>query len=266
MTVVSRWGLIVVPLLLLLMAVPAFAVTPSSVATFNPKGGTKGLMGTSPNWSGYLIAAQNGSVTDVRGTWVVPAIRGACPTTYGTSSSFWVGMDGVSSSTVEQTGTISACVKGVPSYSAWFEYYPNPLVTIFSVPVKPGDLMSAEVSYSGVLKLSISDLTGGRTFSISLPGIVAARSSAEWVAEDPANVQGTLSFANFGVVNFGGGSSAAGSADSATVAGISGPIGAFGSAVVQVQMISSSGAVKASPSVLSASGSGFSVTWVSAGP
>ena len=175
-------------------------------------------------------------------------------------------MDGASSNTVEQVGTMSACVKGVPSYSAWVEYYPNPLATIYGVPVKPGDLMSAEVSYSGVLKLSISDLTSGKSFSISLPGVQAARSSAEWVAEDPANPQGTLPLANFGVVNFGGGSSAAGSADSATIDGITGPIGGFGSAVVQVQMISSSGAVKASPSQLSTSGSGFSVTWVSAGP
>jgi hypothetical protein len=88
MTVKSAWVLIV-PLLLLLMVVPAFAVTPYSVATLNPKGGGRGvLMGASSNWSGYLITAQNGSVTDVRGTWVVPAIQGSCPTAYGTSSSF----------------------------------------------------------------------------------------------------------------------------------------------------------------------------------
>jgi hypothetical protein len=249
------------------MVAPSFAVTPYSIATLNPKGGGHGIhMGVSSNWSGYLISAQNHSVTDVKGTWIVPAIQGSCPATSATSSSFWVGMDGVSSNTVEQIGTMSACVQGVPSYSAWIEYYPNPLVTLSSVPIKPGDLVSAEVSYNKVLIFSISDLTSGKTYSLSMKGIFATRSSAEWVAEDPANLQGSLPLANFGTVNFGGGSSATGTSDRATIAGISGPIGSFGSSVVRVQMVSASGAVMASPSQLSPSSSGFSVTWVSAGP
>jgi len=250
MTGKSVWVL-AVPLLLLLMVLPAFAVNPYAVATLNPHGGGKGIHnGTSTNWSGYAMSGANGSVTDVMGTWVVPGIQGSCPTT--SSSSFWVGMDGLSSSTVEQVGTISACVNGSPSYSAWYEYYPKALVTISSLHVKPGDVISAQVSYSGGIVLSISDLTSGKSFSTVLAG-TPARNSAEWVAEDPSNSHGILPFADFGVVSFGG--------SNATIAGVTGPIGAFGSAAEQIQMVSSSGAVMATPSQLSTSGSGFSVSW-----
>jgi hypothetical protein len=41
-------------------------------------------------------------------------------------AAFWVGLDGYSSSTVEQTGTDSDCVGKNPSYYAWYEFYPNP--------------------------------------------------------------------------------------------------------------------------------------------
>src|ERR1700744_191095 len=65
--------------------------------------------GTSTNWSGYAVATSlktpaAGAVSDVSGKWVVPTV--ACParstTTY---SSNWVGIDGYSDNTVEQTGT-----------------------------------------------------------------------------------------------------------------------------------------------------------------
>ena len=45
-----------------------------------------------------------------------------------TASAFWVGLDGYSSTSVEQLGTDSDCVSGKPSYYAWYEMYPNPSV------------------------------------------------------------------------------------------------------------------------------------------
>ena len=39
-------------------------------------------------------------------------------------SSFWVGIDGYSSSSVEQLGTDSDCAGNTPDYYAWWEMYP----------------------------------------------------------------------------------------------------------------------------------------------
>src|SRR5438034_649359 len=75
---------------------------------------------TSTNWSGYgaetnLSTPQINAVSDVRGSWVVPSVTGTS-TAY---SSFWVGIDGYSSSTVEQIGTDSDLSGSTPVYYAW---------------------------------------------------------------------------------------------------------------------------------------------------
>ena len=57
---------------------------------------------TSSNWSGYAIETNPGDVSKVSGTWKVPAVTGSS-TAY---SAYWVGIDGYSSSTVEQSGPI----------------------------------------------------------------------------------------------------------------------------------------------------------------
>src|SRR5215467_986978 len=43
---------------------------------------------TSTNWSGYAVPAVSSSVSDVKASWVVPAIQGQCPLT-NQYSSFW---------------------------------------------------------------------------------------------------------------------------------------------------------------------------------
>ena len=65
------------------------------------------------------------------------------------------GFDGYNSNTVEQTGTDSDCQKGAPTYYAWYEFYPKSSYSISSLPIKPGDTISAEVSYSGKYLYSI---------------------------------------------------------------------------------------------------------------
>jgi hypothetical protein len=81
----------------------------------------------STNWSGYAVTGPNGSVTDVKASWKVPLVT--CPTNTANGSggyaAFWVGIDGWSSSTVEQIGTDSDCVSlsgapYTPTYYAWF--------------------------------------------------------------------------------------------------------------------------------------------------
>src|SRR5438046_6649382 len=62
----------------------------------------------STNWSGYAVTGASGSVSDAKGSWTVPAIQGSCPST-NQYSSFWVGIDGFSSGTVEQKIGRASC-------------------------------------------------------------------------------------------------------------------------------------------------------------
>ena len=82
-----------------------------------------GALVTSTNWSGYAVTGPNGSVTDVKGTWMVPTLQSCTSATK--YSSFWIGIDGYDSNTVEQIGTDFDCINGTPTYYAWFEFYPH---------------------------------------------------------------------------------------------------------------------------------------------
>jgi hypothetical protein len=209
---------------------------------------------TSTNWSGYAVSAAAGSVTDVKGTWVVPSVVGT-----GTAySSTWVGIDGYASNTVEQIGTDSDLINGVPTYYAWYEMYPHPSNTITLMAVQPGDTITAEVSYgAGSFTLSIRDVTRNEVFSIAQKLKSAHRSSAEWIEEAPSG-GGVLPLADFVSVTFSGAQ--------ATINGTPGPIGPAAPAplppqVDAITMADSAGGVKAKPGPLMDGGTSFTVTW-----
>ena len=196
---------------------------------------------------------------------MVPSVT--CTSTSNQYSSFWVGIDGYSSSTVEQIGTDSDCISGNPTYYAWYEFYPKPSSRVNSIAVQPGDKMSAEVKYAkGMFTVSITDVTTGASFSKSAKVNAANRNSAEWIAEAPWS-GGILPLANFGTAYFGYDPTGIASTNYASVGGSTGPIGSFGSSVQSITMVStSSGAIKAQPTSLSTDGTSFNMTWVSAGP
>src|SRR5579859_1354130 len=81
----------------------------------------------SGNWSGYAVTG--GTYTSVSATWVQNA--GTCSSSdTDTDMSPWVGIDGYSSSSVEQTGTSVDCSGATKTYYAWYEMYPANFVTI----------------------------------------------------------------------------------------------------------------------------------------
>jgi Peptidase A4 family len=229
----------------------------------------------SSNWGGYAVTGASGSVTAALASWTVPsATCGSAETSY---SSFWVGIDGFSSSTVEQTGTDSDCSNGVATYYAWYEFYPKPSRGIGSISVHPGDEIGAVVVYSaktGLFTDAIRDFTTGQQFSTSSAVSGAQRSSAEFILESPA-LCGLLkchlaSLANFGTVAFGQDNTGLTLRINcaAQINGVTGSIGSFGSAVQQITMVSQSNptVVKASPSALSNDGTSFTAAWMNAGP
>ena len=70
----------------------------------------KGSTTQSTNWSGYAATGGSGAYTSVSGSWTEPTVT-CSQTAY---SSFWVGLDGYNSNTVEQTGTDSDCSGSTP--------------------------------------------------------------------------------------------------------------------------------------------------------
>jgi len=154
---------------------------------------------TSTNWSGYAVTG--GLYTSVSSSWTQPAAS-CSGTAY---SSFWVGLDGDTSNTVEQTGTDADCSGSTPVYYAWYEMYPKFPVN-YSNTVKPGDHMSASVTTngSGSFTLTISDSTQGWAKTTTARLKHAQLASAEVIAEAPSSSGGVLPLANFGTVAFSG--------------------------------------------------------------
>jgi Peptidase A4 family len=200
----------------------------------------------STNWSGY--AATSGTYTSVSASWTEPTGHCSSGSQY---SSFWVGLDGYNSSSVEQTGSEVDCSGSTPVYYSWYEMYPSPSHT-YTNTVRPGDHFNATVTYTGSNRFSlfIQDTTQGwsHTHTGTLAG--APRSSAEVIVEAPCCTSsgGILPLANFGTVNITG-STANGAA-----------LGNAGG-VTQIIMVNGSGQAKDSVSSLSG-GENFSATWL----
>ena len=216
---------------------------------------------TGSPWSGYVATGAPGSVTDAKGSWIVPSVT--CKS--GSQSSvFWVGIDGYGNNTVEQIGTASDCADGIPNYYAWYEFYPQPELRLFTV--KPGDPISAEASYSGgMFTVTLTDERTGRQGGQSLAWPDAQRSTAECVAEDPSSVTHVIDpLAEFGTVLFGYDNTGVANTCYATVGAQAGPIGSLPGAF-PLSMVNN-GTPEAAPSLLSSDGSSFSVTWTSFSP
>jgi hypothetical protein len=198
---------------------------------------------SSLNWAGYDDIG--GSYTSVSANWVQPAVT--CSSRKSSYSSFWVGLDGDGSNSVEQTGTEADCSHGRAVYSSWYEFYPAYPVN-YSDTVAPGDSFSASVTYTGGsgYRLVLTNNTRGwsHTTNGTAPG--ALNASAEVIAEAPSSGS-VLPLANFGSMTFTG----------ATVNG-----SALGSVPTTqpLTMVTSGGTVKCSVSALSADTS-FTATW-----
>ena len=217
---------------------------------------------TSTNWAGYAVTGSSGSVSWVNGSWTQP--KATCPARGASYAAFWVGIDGFTSSTVEQTGTDSDCSHGAAVYYAWYEFYPAFPVTITSVTIHPGDTVSAEVHYVNStvgFRILLDDVTTGVSYTHAGKVASAARSSAEWIGEAPSSSK-VLPLANFGTVKFGTDATGVAGTDTATVGGTTGAIGSFAASTVhRINMTTGTGTTKAATSVLTPDGTSFNITW-----
>jgi Peptidase A4 family len=182
---------------------PAHEVTARPLAgpggTMIP-GGARSHGVLSRNWSGYAV--KGGTYTTVSASWVQPRVSCSSGTQL---AGFWVGLDGYGNHTVEQTGDADVCHGSKARYYAWYELFPSAPHN-YSNPLKPGDHISASVTYQGggSYTLRISDATQKWTHTAhgSLHG--AARASAEVIIEAPCCTSGgnPLPLAHFAKVTF----------------------------------------------------------------
>ena len=196
---------------------------------------------SSTNWSGYDVTG--GTYRTVSASWVQPTVK--CTST--AYSSFWVGIDGDTSGTVEQIGTDADCNGATPVYYAWYEMYPKYPVNSRNT-VLPGDHFNASVSTDGrgSFTLRLTNATRGWTNTISAKLRSAKLASAEVIAEAPSSSSGVLPLANFGTVSFSGST-------------VNGAVLTSSTPGIQSITMKSGTTVKAQPS--SISNGAFSVVW-----
>jgi Peptidase A4 family len=202
----------------------------------------------STNWSGY---ADTGSgFSTVTGSWTEPGV--SCTSTTSLAA-FWVGLDGYSSSSVEQDGTLIECYRGAAYYYTWWEMYPTNAIQVVGSTLHAGDSITASVVRSGTsYTLKVTDSSrSADSFSTTQTCSSCANSSAEWIAEAPSGSSGVYPLSDFGSWTESGATVKAGST--------SGVISSFTDD--ELTMINSSGATKAQPGALNGSGNGFGVTW-----
>lgn len=222
-------------------------------ATAHRIGGTKKVSGLtqvqSGNWAGYADTGSN--FTKVSASWKEPTA------TCGSAdqlAAFWPGIDGYSSNSVEQDGTIFECYQGTAYHYTWWEMYPTNSVQIVGDTVAAGDSITATVTRSGTsYTLAVTDSTNpANSFTTTQTGSGDANSSAEWIAEAPSGSSGIEPLANFGTWTA--------TNATATEGSTAGTISSFTDN--EITMVNSSGSsALATPSALNSSGDSFSVKW-----
>ena len=166
------------------------------------------------NWGGYAESyAWNspGTFARVSGTWTIPAVT--CPTaaTAGIGAqdliaADWVGLDGFSSGTVEQLGSMSQCFEGVATYLVWWEMYPGGSSQVSFA--HAGDVIHASVvrTTSESYRLSLTDRTNPEASFTTIQSCqvmdLCQNDSAEWVVERPAYDIGITPLADYGTTSF----------------------------------------------------------------
>jgi hypothetical protein len=210
--------------------------------------GLKGLTQVnSTNWSGYADTGSN--FTAVSGNWTEPGV--SCTSTTSLAA-FWVGIDGYSSASVEQDGTLIECYDSAAYQFSWWEMYPTNDIQVVGESVVAGDKIAASVNRSGTsYTLKVTDSTHtANSFTKVETCSSCANSSAEWIAEAPAGSSGVYPLSNFGSWTL--------TNSDVTEGSTAGIISSFTDD--EITMIDSSNLVKAQPGALSG-GSSFTVTW-----
>ena len=208
----------------------------------------------SGNWSGYADDDSTGrTYTAVTATWAQPRIT--CTASEDELAGYWLGLDGLTTPTVEQDGTFAWCYLGAAYYYSWWEMYPDTPVVVGST-VRPGDHVTASVTVtSRGYRLAVADRThpanSFTTVQRCPSTVTCSNASAEWIAETPAGPRGLWPWPPFGTwrpVSV-----------RVTSGGRTGGVSSFPDD--QIVIVGDDGRALASTGSLTSSGTTFGVTW-----
>lgn len=208
----------------------------------------------SGNWSGYADDNSTGrTYSAVTATWTQPKVT--CSAAEDELAGYWVGLDGLTTPTVEQDGVFAWCYQGAAYYYSWYEMYPDGPV-VLGTTVAPGDRVTASVTVtSHGYRLTVDDSThpanAFTTVQQCPAGALCDNASAEWIAETPAGSRGLWPWPPFGTWRP--------AAALATSGGKTGSIKSFPDD--QIVIVGDDGQALANTGSLASSGSTFSLTW-----
>ena len=188
----------------------AVTVANSSTATsIQPANVGPVLTTLKSNWAGYFVHTfKTHTVTDVKGSWIVPKLKTWCKTV-GTSSVFMgIGMDDVGSSATsfEILGIVSSCSSSGRS-NQLYQGFTTTSVSLGgyqSFKVAPGTVISAEIKFqSGQLYYSLTNHNTSKAYHHAYASSYskhADRQTAEWFSTQSAL---TPYLAPYGTAEFG---------------------------------------------------------------
>ena len=161
----------------------------------------EGYTGESENWAGYV--GMNGPFTQVSGSWVVPIVASSDTDKI---SSEWIGIGGINSNDLLQSGTEQISRNGGIDNVAWYEALPDKPHTI-PLRITARDRVAVSLNYEGsnIWKLSFRNLTTAESFEQNI-NYNSSFSSSEWIEERPQIGSDFLPNADFGTVLFENGS------------------------------------------------------------
>jgi hypothetical protein len=228
--------------------------THRSVISFAKRPGPEGTV-YSYNWSGYAdTSSTDGFFTKVSGDWKQPGVT--CNSVEALAAT-WVGIDGYSSDTVEQDGTLAQCYQGAAYYYSWWEMYPSNDIQVVGDTVAPGDKIVAAVNRKGSsYTLKVTDSTNpANSFKVveSCSSSTCVDTSAEWIMERPCCVNSgdPYPLADYGKWKLTSGA--------VTGGGTSGKINKFNPQ--QIDMVNDSGDTVISTASALSTGNSFTTTW-----
>jgi hypothetical protein len=176
----------------------------------------------SSNWAGYEVANyQTGQkYTSAQMTWKVPSVNYGSSTDSTSSNEYsanWVGIGGFCENrlctrgdrTLIQLGTEQdVSPSGATQYSAWYEMLSKAEIPIETLPVNPGDQITASLSCGTTCSnrtqtwlLTMTNNTTGAQWSGSFK-YASSLLSTEWIEEAPYS-GGVLPLADFDISSFG---------------------------------------------------------------
>jgi hypothetical protein len=200
----TRIVFLIVLWLVLLLA--SLTILSSVVTPFLKSLQTENLV--SFDWGGYGVASNllvpQPQVSSVTGSWTIPTVAVYPPDAF---SAAWIGIGGLGDPTLIQTGSQHDSAGGQAHYSLWYELLPANSVTITTVRVSPGDVISASItlvdSATNEWSIQINDVTTGQGFSQNF-AYNSSRLTAEWIVERPTVNSQLATLADFGSITFTG--------------------------------------------------------------